>query len=134
MEGKSALFQALDHINSLRALLQHPDVVDINVKNSEGNTPLMVAVSRGLIEIVQLLLAAGAHIDIRNNEGKRAEVIATENGYYRIIDDSGEDYLYPTAMFELTTAEEQVNEDEHRISTKKIIERSNSGIEYGNNR
>ena len=29
------------------------------------------------------------------------EVISIEGGWYRIIDDSGEDYLYPSDMFEI---------------------------------
>ncbi len=41
--------------------------------------------------------------------GKTYNVIAVENGFYRIIDDSGEDYLYSAAMFEIIPAEEQVN-------------------------
>jgi hypothetical protein len=41
--------------------------------------------------------------------GNIYQVIAVENGFYRIIDDSGEDYLYPAAMFEIIPAEEQVN-------------------------
>lgn len=32
-------------------------------------------------------------------------VISVENGWYRIIDDSGDDYLYPPEKFEI------VNED-----------------------
>ena len=41
--------------------------------------------------------------------GKIYQVIAVENGFYRILDDSGEDYLYPAAMFEIIPVEEQVN-------------------------
>ena len=33
--------------------------------------------------------------------GKIYEVISIERGWYRIIDDSGEDYLYPPELFEL---------------------------------
>ncbi len=33
--------------------------------------------------------------------GKIYEVISEERGYYRIIDDSGEDYLYPPQYFEI---------------------------------
>lgn len=29
------------------------------------------------------------------------EVLATEKGWYRIVDDSGEDYLYPPKHFEI---------------------------------
>ena len=33
-------------------------------------------------------------------KGKVYEVISIEKGWYRIKDDSGEDYLYPTREFE----------------------------------
>ena len=33
--------------------------------------------------------------------GKIYEVISIERGYYRIKDDSGEDYLYPPNYFEI---------------------------------
>lgn len=32
--------------------------------------------------------------------GEIYQVISIENGWYRIIDDSGEDYLYPPEQFE----------------------------------
>lgn len=34
-------------------------------------------------------------------EGKIYEVIAVERGWYRIIDESGEDYIYPPEMFDV---------------------------------
>lgn len=33
--------------------------------------------------------------------GKIYDVISVERGYYRIVDDSGEDYLYPSKYFEV---------------------------------
>ena len=33
--------------------------------------------------------------------GKEYDVLAVEKGWYRIIDDSGEDYLYPPENFEV---------------------------------
>jgi len=41
--------------------------------------------------------------------GKIYQVIAVENGFYRILDDSGEDYLYPAALFEIIPSEDQIN-------------------------
>ena len=32
--------------------------------------------------------------------GKLYDVLADEDGFYRIVDDTGEDYLYPHYMFE----------------------------------
>lgn len=34
-------------------------------------------------------------------KNKIYEVISVENGWYRIVDDSGEDYLYPPEQFEI---------------------------------
>jgi hypothetical protein len=33
--------------------------------------------------------------------GKEYPVISVEKGWYRILDDSGSDYLYPPEMFEI---------------------------------
>lgn len=32
-------------------------------------------------------------------KGKVYEVLSVENGWYRVVDDSGEDYLYPPDNF-----------------------------------
>lgn len=32
---------------------------------------------------------------------KEYEVLSIEKGWYRIVDDSGEDYLYPPEMFDI---------------------------------
>ncbi len=34
-------------------------------------------------------------------KNKVYDVLAIEKGWYRIVDDSGEDYLYPPQMFEI---------------------------------
>lgn len=34
-------------------------------------------------------------------ENKVYNVLSTENDWYRIIDDTGEDYLYPPELFEI---------------------------------
>ena len=33
--------------------------------------------------------------------GKTYDVLSVEKGWYRIVDDSGEDYLYPPEQFEV---------------------------------
>ena len=38
-------------------------------------------------------------------EGKIYEVLSTEGGWYRIIDASNEDYLYPPEMFDIIERE-----------------------------
>ena len=34
--------------------------------------------------------------------GKIYDVLSVEKGWYRVIDDSGEDYLYPPEYFDIT--------------------------------
>ena len=34
-------------------------------------------------------------------QGKVYDVLSVEKGWYRIVDDSGEDYLYPPEAFEI---------------------------------
>ncbi|WP_195890967.1 hypothetical protein [Fenollaria massiliensis] len=38
--------------------------------------------------------------------GKTYEVLSVENGWYRIIDEEGEDYLYPPELFEIVNDED----------------------------
>ena len=35
------------------------------------------------------------------SKGKVYDVLSIEKGWYRIVDDSGEDYIYPPEMFEV---------------------------------
>ena len=47
--------------------------MDINAKNKDGETALMLASSEGHLEIVKLLLLRkGADVNIKNNDGKTA--------------------------------------------------------------
>ena len=40
--------------------------------------------------------------------GKEYTVLSIEEGWYRIIDDSGEDYLYPPDKFEIVSKGKQM--------------------------
>ena len=44
--------------------------------------------------------------------GKVYEVLAIENGYYRIVDDTGDDYLYSPEEFEIVEGSTDEYEDE----------------------
>lgn len=43
----------------------------------------------------------GDTISLELTHGKIYEVLSIERGWYRIIDDTGEDYLYPAGNFEV---------------------------------
>jgi ankyrin repeat protein len=62
----------------LRALISAG--ADMNVKDSEGWTPLMVAALKGHAKTVVLLLSHGAHIETKNNSGWTALRFASSVG------------------------------------------------------
>ena len=45
--------------------------------------------------------------------GKIYDVISIEKKWYRIVDDSGEDYLYPPENFEIVEGGDAVDCDQH---------------------
>lgn len=64
-------------------------VKDFPCKTKNGDTPLMFAVSYGLIDIVKLLIEKGADVNARKpdtDSGKTALMIAQEECHTRIID------------------------------------------------
>ncbi|XP_016397453.1 KN motif and ankyrin repeat domain-containing protein 1-like [Sinocyclocheilus rhinocerous] len=59
---------------------------DVNAKASQaGQTALMLAVSHGHIDMVRALLAAGAEVNIQDDEGSTALMCAGEHGHADIV-------------------------------------------------
>lgn len=58
---------------------------DINIKNSQGYTPLMLSVMKNNIDMVRLLLDSGADANILDNKGRNAKKIGEDmmaSGYF----------------------------------------------------
>lgn len=62
-----------DDINTLTKLLKTKE--NINLRDNNGNTPLMYACTRGNIQIVSILLKNGANASLKNNNGWNAYMI-----------------------------------------------------------
>ncbi len=58
---------------------------DINVKDNEGNTALILASSFGHIEIVKFLIQAGADVNVRVPVGFTALMLASLKGHTEIV-------------------------------------------------
>lgn len=57
------------------------------------------SVSEFLLNESQIFGSNGFFLVLTN--GKVYDVMSVEKGWYRIVDDSGEDYLYPPEVFEI---------------------------------
>ncbi|CAH1393122.1 unnamed protein product [Nezara viridula] len=61
-------------------------MADVNIRAKQhGQTALMLAVSHGRIDTVQLLLESGADINIQDEDGSTALMCAAEHGYIDIV-------------------------------------------------
>ncbi|KAK3090028.1 hypothetical protein FSP39_008640 [Pinctada imbricata] len=59
---------------------------DVNARASkDGQTALMLAVSQGRIEMVEMLLDVGADVNAQDNEGSTAVMCACEHGHTNIV-------------------------------------------------
>ena len=61
-------------------------LADVNMRASQhGQTAIMLAVSHGRLDMVQLLLEAGADVNIRDEDGSTALMCAAEHGHVEIV-------------------------------------------------
>ena len=82
---------------------------DINAKNPNGATALMIATSNRDLEVLKLLIASGAEINAKNNEGYTALMAAAYRDYYESVkfflslgaDVSAKDITGRTALIEV---------------------------------
>ena len=86
-EGLNAanLFRASTQKNSMGVLAMLKGGVDPNVKNSQGNTPLIISASLGDVPSVQSLMAYRADVNAANNNGNTALIYAARYNHPEII-------------------------------------------------
>lgn len=71
------------HANVVRRLFQ---LADVNIRaKKHGQTALMLAVSHGRLDMVKMLLEAGADINIQDEDGSTALMCAAEHGHIEIV-------------------------------------------------
>ena len=58
---------------------------NVNAVNKDGNPALILAMEKGYVEIVKLLLEAGANANARDKDGNYALILAMEEGYVGIV-------------------------------------------------
>jgi ankyrin repeat protein/protein-tyrosine phosphatase len=72
------------HLRMLELLLQHPKI-DINIADSNGNTPLLLAVMSGNVNCVAMLLNKGASVNVCSMLGTTPLHVAAERGHVNFV-------------------------------------------------
>jgi len=73
------------YLDIVKELLKREDI-DVNLQDKDGETPLFTASDEDHLNIVRMLLDAGADINIKNNEDKTALDIAIERNHDEIAE------------------------------------------------
>ncbi|KAL3644446.1 hypothetical protein CASFOL_009626 [Castilleja foliolosa] len=73
-------------VDALRKLIKQPNL-DINEKDENGFTAVMVAAAGGHEETFRMLVSAGANLEIQNNYGETAITLAQNNDGFAILDE-----------------------------------------------
>jgi Ankyrin repeats (3 copies) len=81
--GAIALFHAVTrgHVSVVQQLLKAG--VNVNVRTSDGYTPLMMAAAKGYSDLAKVLLDGGADANVVDGSGGTALKIALEHGFTR---------------------------------------------------
>ena len=76
------------HCPLIMLLLKNP-ALDLNKLDMDGNTALHIAIERRNLEVVQLLHAAGADLEIADKSGRTALLLALQYGQIGIMEGMG---------------------------------------------
>ncbi|HYA86903.1 MAG TPA: ankyrin repeat domain-containing protein [Nitrospirota bacterium] len=71
------------HLKTAEYLIQNG--VDINEKDNEGNTALILAADLNKIHLAGLLLSKGADVNARNQQGSSALIVASAKGHAELV-------------------------------------------------
>ena len=82
-ENKLLAAAAREDLKELKALLA--DTTEIDVQDGDGRTPLMIAVQKNNLEMVRVLLDAGANPNVRDITMLTPWLCAGANGFHEIL-------------------------------------------------
>ena len=124
-DGDTALHDACNsgHSGVVRRLLAHQSLTCTNLRNVEGERPLMVAVYHGNVECVRELVAVkGVDLDTRDNKGRSLEFRARGQGHLAV---------WEVVRDEQRRMEEQEKDNDNRRYDIIQVIRSDFALEAG---
>jgi ankyrin repeat protein len=69
-----------------KAILALQNGANLDAKNAQGRTPLIIAAKNGSKQTLDVLLAAGAYLDSVDKDGKKAADFAYEQGHNDLVE------------------------------------------------
>ncbi len=100
-------------VEIVRYLLKSPAIeIDINATNVGGDTALILAAESGHLDVIKLLVASGANLDIKNTNGFTALMAAVDRGCLHCIG-----YICSSGS---------ISESFQRLQEKNILDKSSS--------
>ena len=72
------------HTETVRYLVGLPEVV-VNSKHTYGYTAVHVAAGNNHADVVELLIDAGADIEVKNNDGRSPLHVASRRGNFQVV-------------------------------------------------
>jgi len=79
------VFSGFAYLNSIVHNFIQENKIDINDKNNNKETPLIIAAKKNNVDLVRELLKAGAKIDIVSSANKTAKIYTLENSNYTML-------------------------------------------------
>jgi ankyrin repeat protein len=91
LQGRALILAAWEgHVGFVKALLAYKVdgkvVIDINARNSKGDTVLTRAAWKGHVDVVKALLVEGANINAQNSKGDTALTLAARKGHVGCVE------------------------------------------------
>ena len=80
MGNKYSIFDAIENNNKIT------EVDNIELRDTKGNTPLLLAASYGRLTTVEILLDKNANIEATNKNGDTPLICAVINNHYKIVE------------------------------------------------
>lgn len=77
--------EAVRHEDIMKLFIKYFPKIDVNMKDSLGQTALMEAVRTGNLSLIGLLLGYGADINVKDNKGDTPLLLAVQHGNLNVV-------------------------------------------------